>query len=506
MIFRRIYGIAKADFFERIRRFSFIAMIIIMVIAVFFIVPNPKATISSITINPDDFAQMSDVSWIFLSASICAGLFFPIVGVIYIKNSISTDRKYGLIGLIQTSAVKKSEFVFGKILSNFFLLLALLFVLLFGTLLMAFIKFPDSSVPIKMLSVIFVGMLPNLVFCATIAVILEILPIFKSNTGSSIGIILCFSLIIASIVTAILKPINYLRGIFDFTNLAWLIQNMEDIVFSTSGKHVQLVILSGGTANYTDNSLPKLLLENIRLSKEFIIGKIMMLILCFIIAFISSYWVFNEQKIFKKNKKTGLIRSQKLTIKIKCSVLRELWMRCMNVSLEWKVVLLLLWGTLFVVQQKIAYSIIYPLLCLGSLPLFSDIGCREYKCGMDAVLSITGIRFIKQLIYEWISALIISIIAIFPLLLRFISGNEWEGAIPYVSFAVFIPSLSTILGEYTKENRVFEIVFIVICYVMLNIPLLILSISIIQCCILVLISFIMLLGGCVKRYKYNMFC
>ncbi|HIT89441.1 MAG TPA: hypothetical protein IAC41_03360 [Candidatus Merdenecus merdavium] len=499
-MFKRIYGIAKADFLERRRRFSFIIMIAVAVISIFFFVPNPEASVSSITINPNEFAQMSDISWILFATSICVGVFFPIVGGTYIKNGVETDRKYGLSDLAQTSGIKKSEYIFGKILANFFILLVLLIVLFLGSLFMSVIKFPGERIPVKMLWVVVIGSLPNLIFCATVATGLEIIPIFKGNIGRNVGTILLFSIMIANIVSAVMKPISWIGEIFDITNLAWSIQNIEDIVFPISGKHADVAVLSGGIANHSDSSLPALILDDIGFSKEFVVGKVFILFLCCIVAMILSSWAFDEKRVYK-SKKAKELNPDRKALKIRNSVSRELGMRCRNISLSWKVVLTLLWALIFLCQSKTGYSIVFPLLCIGCTPLFADIGCREYQCGMNTVLSITNTRFVKQLVGEWVSAFIIFLVMVSPLLFGFIKENEWDKGIGYIGLSILIPSLAAILGEYTEGSRAFELIFIVICYTMLNIPSLIISITMVKCSVLIFVSVIMLLVACVKRSK-----
>lgn len=491
---KNVFRIAKADFLERVRRFSFIVMIAVAMIIIFFAVPNPEAMLSSITINPTEFAQSSDVSWIFFASSVCAGLFFPIIGVAYIRNAIDTDRKYGVIYLIQASNTKKVEYIYGKIISNFLLLFVLWNVLLFGAFIMSIIRFPNSNTPVRMLIIVFFSMLPNILFCSTMAVVLEVLPLFKSKMGNNIGTILFLLLCIISISVSVSGITTYWGHFFDITNILWNIQNVENIVFPISGRHADITILSGGEANINNNHLPILCLNSIEYSEEFMIGKMMLILFCLSVAAAVSFWAFYEKKyvIIKQKKKRMILKDKK--IKIRGPVIRELAMRFKNVSFFWKIILLLLWGALFAFKLQTSYGILYPLLCLTGLPLFSDIGCREYKYGMERVLSVSGNIFIKQLFLEWISALIISIIMTLPLVLRFMLENEYQG-IGYICFAVFIPSLSALLGEYTKECRVFELIFIIMCYILMNVPEFIISRTLTERCIVIFISGLMLLAA-----------
>ena len=291
-----MYEIAKADFLERVRRFSFIVMIALTLISVFFVVPNPDAVVSSITINPAEFAQSSDVSWVLFATSVCAGLFFPIIGVAYIKNAIDTDRTYGMIDLIQTSSTQRTAYLFGKLVSNCFLLLILWIVLILGALIMSVIKFPNNTISVKMLVIVFLGMLPNILFCAAIAVIWEIIPVFRNKSGKIMGTVFFFFLMImsmtVSMIVSLFRMETCLGYCFDVTNLLWNIQNVENIVFPISGNHANVTILSGGDANLNDSRLPALLLDNLRFSKEFLIGKTIMLFLCITATAISYFCVF----------------------------------------------------------------------------------------------------------------------------------------------------------------------------------------------------------------------
>ena len=63
---------------------------------------------------------------------------------------------------------------------------------------------------------------------------------------------------------------------------------------------------------------------------------------------------------------------------------------------------------------------------------------------------------------------IVSLLVSAPIILRTAFIGEFSGVVAGIIFALFIPALSIFLGQISGSDRMFEIIFLIICYVMLN--------------------------------------
>lgn len=498
----KMYYIAKADFLERSRQFSYIVLIGIAILAAYFAVPNPNAMLSSIVINPNDFAQITNGSWIPISAALCSGLFFAFVGVIYVKNAFGIDRKSGVMDLVQCSSINKFTFVAGKFLSNFLLLFIILMVIAGGSVIMIMIKFPGYIMPIKTFLTPFLSIIPNLIFCSAIAILLELFPAFKSSIGGTLGTVFLFALVITSLSFAVILPQNHFVKLFDFTGYSWIWNSINSVI-STLGKTVELLVLVGGSALFNNSNLPDLVLEGVKMQETFIWGKLILFAISLLVVYLSSFSLFTREKknkIRNKTKKSRQLENSPIIVRIKPQIFYDFKMKTRPLSSLWFLVFVGLWLILMFLPIKISQTTLYPIMCAWCIVLFSDIGYREYESGVENILSVMGEKFIKQLVWEWFLGFICAIIMTIPLLWRLALRGQWNSILVYISFTVFIPALGTLLGEYSKSKRPFEISFIAICYILLNAPSLLVSATFMKAILLVLISILFLYISCTKRY------
>jgi hypothetical protein len=136
--------------------------------------------------------------------------------------------------------------------------------------------------------------------------------------------------------------------------------------------------------------------------------------------------------------------------------------------------------------------------------VYSQMGCREYQCHItESLKSIDG-AFSHQGILNWFVGVCFSMMITFPLLIRMAIEKKFSGLCACIAFCLFVPSLAFFLGEITESPRPFEIILLLLCYLMLNHPPIIIGISeeyvsISRTVLLLFLSIIMLLIACGKR-------
>ena len=199
---RAVWGVAKADFLERVRRFSFVAFCALAVFFTFWFVPRP-----------------SGPSWIPMSAAMCGGMLLDLFGFAYLFNSIQRDRESGVLSLLRASPTKRAAYLFGKLISDTLLLLCLLIAILAGAFLIMEIRFPGRFlVPWDFFSP-FLSVVPGLIFVSAFALLMECAPLFRQRSGLSIALFLCLSVSILSLASMDINPYR-LISVFDAGGLS----------------------------------------------------------------------------------------------------------------------------------------------------------------------------------------------------------------------------------------------------------------------------------------------
>lgn len=230
-----IYNVFRADFLERTRRFSFMALCAAVMFLTFFSVPDVKAPFVPICIEPYIFRQGSNATWIPITISLCGGILFPIVGFGFVRGNISIDRNNGFLYACQSMNMKKSNYVVGKFFSNLITLTIMWFVSILSAAIMLVLKFPNHMLGFCEYISPFMGIYPGIVFAAIFAVILESLPI-HDRFKNAVGITTLFIMFLISYSTSDYS--NPLIRIMDYSNYRWNMDSINSVVNPVIGHDV----------------------------------------------------------------------------------------------------------------------------------------------------------------------------------------------------------------------------------------------------------------------------
>ncbi len=465
MIGNQIWFIAKSDFKERSRRFSFLALCALSVLAAFLFVPNPEAEMTSIAVDSDYFLQGTNWSWIPMASALCTGMLLPITGFFYLRNTLSFDRKTGTIDLVYTSPVSKVSYLAGKYISNLLLLTLVLIVVVLSSLCMTLMQFPGSGFPALHFLSYFVSILPGSFLCAAVALAAEAVPLFQGRSGSWLAGVLFFVMYIVCISLLVDDSQGAMARFFDMTGFVWLKDSIDRSVYSVTGSpaHVALGVHQDIEINHQQVSelffLPLYFTKNRVLEKSVIIAAGIMIGIASS-AILPRYEnskkrrVISEKKERKSNGHGMFVTEVILTLR-NCSVL-------------WALVMSGLWLSLFLADRKTARGTLWVLTMMWSCLLYADYGCREKKYNMDTLLPTFCHARSRQIVSRWCVGGMFSVLISMPVILREAAAGEWAGVVAGILSAVVIPALSIVLGWLSGSERAVEIVFLVIGYWMLN--------------------------------------
>lgn len=474
MIAYQVCKIAQADLRERTRRLSFLIIAALSVLAAFWAVPRPTAELTSITVDTAHFSQGTTWSWVPMAAALSMGVLLPLTGFFYIRNTLTFDRETGTANLIFTSPVSKFTYLAGKYLSNILLLFSVLVIVAASSLFMAFVHFQNVGFSIFHFFSFFVSVIPGLFFCAAIALLFEAIPFFQTRTGAGLVGFSFLAIYITCLTFAVAAPQSLIAHFFDITGFSWLKDCIDKSVYSITGSPAQISLFVGGSANINDSALPALTFLQLPFTPQLLLEKVHLIILGFILcAFAAILLPRRERKqaIKKvKSKKSG-------KAKIHGGIASEFILTFRGCSLLWFLVMAALWCGLLIVPLEMAQKTFLPLAIAWSFVLFSDYGCREKKCLMNSLIGTVYRAYPNQLLTRWLVGSIIALFMMSPVILRTALFGEVTGALSGIILAIFIPALSIFLGEISGSERLFEIVVLIICYVMLNNTSLVLSLS-----------------------------
>jgi hypothetical protein len=179
MAARSIYAVARADFLERVRRYSFL---VTLSFAVFLGYATAKGKIS---LQLEEYRGVYTSAWIGTLVALVTACFVSITGFYIVKGSVERDRSTGVGQILAATPLSKSAYAFGKFLSNLAVLTAMLAALALSAVVMQFLFAEDPRVDLWALLAPFLLMaFPVMALTAAIALFFEMVPVLRGGVGN----------------------------------------------------------------------------------------------------------------------------------------------------------------------------------------------------------------------------------------------------------------------------------------------------------------------------------
>lgn len=176
---RSIAAIAHADFLERTRRYSFF---LALVFAVFL---GYATATGKIFIQFDEYRGLYTSGWIGTLVALVITCFVSLVGFYIVKNSVERDRRTGVGQILAATPVSNAAYAFGKFLSNFAVLAAMVAVLAAAAVVMQFVAAEDSQFDLwALLSPFLLIAMPAVALTAVAALLFEMLSWLRGGLGN----------------------------------------------------------------------------------------------------------------------------------------------------------------------------------------------------------------------------------------------------------------------------------------------------------------------------------
>lgn len=478
---KTICGGSRYEFLRRIRKPSFLILTFFAVLCAWFMVPNPELPVTSIVVEPAHFSQISDATWIPMAAAICTGIFLPLVGVLYCKNTLTEDARSGIFSLVRITPIRSFSFVMHRFLANLEIMISILAVVMLGSWVMVCVLFSPGSMTGFAFFTPFAAVIPGIVFSAAAAIFLDSISLRFPRNGNFAGLLVFLILYLLVLSVSVISVGNHAVWM-DITGIQWIIDSISHTVFPVTGKPADITILAGGDAIQNSAELPALVFRGIDLSAKFVCQKIILCIVSIFLVFLASlvlpeYLPERAGKKQAKAKKKKEFRKQKTKAPYAGKIRIQFRLYFGNLPGIWRVVLAGLFCLEIFVPLKSAEDMVIPLTAGWSFLLFSRLGCMEHVYRMVPQLLCLPGGYVRQLRNGLVCGILYAAVITLPVSVRCCLAGEFTGLTAIVALVLLLPSLSLLLGDLTRGPRLTEIVLLVICFLMLNQPSLIVGIS-----------------------------
>ncbi|MCI0330322.1 MAG: ABC transporter permease [candidate division Zixibacteria bacterium] len=121
--FHLLYHLARADFLERVRRYSFL----VTVAATIYL--GYAVNAGYVTLNLDKYRGVYNSAWVGILMTLSTTFLVSVVGFYIVKNAIDRDRQTRVGQILAATPLSKLQYCLGKWLSNFAVLAVIVLIL-----------------------------------------------------------------------------------------------------------------------------------------------------------------------------------------------------------------------------------------------------------------------------------------------------------------------------------------------------------------------------------------
>ena len=474
---RIIYHLARADFLERVRRYSFLVMLGLVVFLGY------QTAIGNMALELGQYRGEFNSAWVGAIMSLIGTFFIGWFGFYMVKGSVARDRETGVGQIMATTPLTRPLYLLGKWLSNFLVLMAMVAVLALAGIVIQYLQGENTQINLlAFLDPFFLIVMPLMALVAAVAVLFEAIPFLQGGFGN---IVYFFAFIM--FVPLFLEN-NTLRNYpaFEPMGLGLLASEMGKAVTAIHPDYNGDFTLGGGV---TGGATTTFIWNGIHWTPEFIFARFSLIVIALALTFLAVPFFDRFDPSRTKPRSMRMKSSASDSVPAPASTSQALptpHLTPLNKSAnrfnfftvltaELKLLLkgqrwwwyVIAGGVLIAClanPSTTTREIILPIAWIWPILIWSAIGNREIYHNVQQLTFSSASPVWRQLPAQWLSGFIVTLLMASGAALRFVVDGDTIGLIALLSGAIFIPSLALAAGVWSGTSKLFEILYMVIWY------------------------------------------
>ena len=469
-----IYHLARADFLERVRRYSFLVM---LGLAVFL---GYQTAIGNMALELGLYRGEFNSAWVGAMMSLIATFFIGWFGFFLVKGSVARDRETGVGQIMATTPLTRPLYLIGKWLSNFAVLMSMVTVLALGAVVIQFLQGENTQINLfAFLSPFVFIVMPLMALVAAVAVLFESVSFLQGGFGN----IVYFFAFISFIPLFMENPILSQYPAFEPTGLGILASDMGKAVTAIYPEYDGDFTLGGGfvtaTRVFTWNG--------IQWTPELIVARFSLFALSILLIFFAALFFdrFDPSRSKPRRIKSNAspsaseidstsqaVSTPHLTPLNKAAnrfsffnvLLAELKLLLKGQRWWWYVVMAGIIIACLVIPSAAVREFALPIAWVWPILIWSAIGNREIHNNVQQMTFSSASPLLRQLPAQWLAGFIVTLLISIGAIIRFTVDGDMVGLLALISGAFFIPSLALACGVWSGTSKLFEILYMLIWY------------------------------------------
>ena len=479
-----IYGVARADFLERVRRYSFLVTLL------FAVYLGYAAATGKILLRLGDYRGVYTAGWIGLMVSLVTTLFVSLIGFYIVKNAVERDRHTRVGQVLAATPLSKTVYMLGKLTSNFAVLASIVLILALGAVAMFFLAAEDPRFDAwALLSPFLLIALPVMLLTASIALLFESIPLLRGGLGNVVWFFLwSFSLGLPEIFKRPwLDPLGMISSMQQVLPAAHAAipnyKNSISLTIATGYVPVAEGLRFAGVSWTSHAILLRLLWAGVAILFVFFAA------LCFdrfdearsllpamdakgrlkhgpaaAAAVVSPEMVLTQGRAAPSVHLTPLARRES-SMNFLRIFFAEARLALQGYRWWWYIVAVGLLIAQFSAPLNVSRGILLAVAWLWPTLVWSAMGARESRFGMRQLLFSCARIVPRQLLACWLAGVTIALLTGAGAAVRLTLAGQFDGLLAFCAAVLFIPALALALGVVSGSAKFFEALYTVVWYV-----------------------------------------
>jgi hypothetical protein len=471
---RVLYQMVKADFLERVRRYSFLITLAATLYLAYGVIAEKLVIVVG-----DGYRGVYNSAWIGALMALSCSTFLSLCGFYVVKNSVERDSTTRVGRILAATPMSKVLYTVAKSLSNLAVLGSMVLVLMAAAVAMQWLR-PESR-PIslwELWSPFLLISLPAMFVAGSLALLFETLPVLRGGVGNVIYFFVWAFGIAGGAETGL-----------DPTGISILMVSMRralDRMNLADGKSTNFSFEVGGMRAYKTFVWHGIDWTPHMLASQFIWVALGLGIAVLASVFFHRFDPAREriQEKKAKEKRNAAVEDPAVAVDLPRPtytkltplsggrhsglarlVAGEFTLMTKGLRWWWYAVAAGLLVTEFVSpktevwQGALLAAWIWPVL------VWSQMGCRESRHATESLI-FSGERVVyRQLAALWTAGVMVALATGAGAGIRLLLSSNWQMLASWLAGALFIPSLALALGVWSGSSKLFEALYTVWWYV-----------------------------------------
>jgi hypothetical protein len=477
---RSLYHLARADFLERVRRYSFL---LTMGISIYL---GYASVTGQLAMRFNDSRGIFNSAWIGGQMAIIASTFLSLAGFYVVKNTIERDRLTRVGEILASTPTSKMLYVMGKAISNFVVLGAMVGILAIAGIIMQFWCAEDPHVDLwKLLAPFLLIALPAMAVVAGVAVLFETIPGLRGGFGNVLYFFV-WSLALALPISTAEKNGGYS---LDWSGLSVVWDSLRNAA-NVPRTHSSFS-LSIESASQTHSGVT-FLWDGVQWTAGLVLARLSWFVVAIAFTFLAAL-LFDRfdpangrlrraspaatfvdadpaenRPLLKPTYVTFSltpIRTREEHFRFGAILLAELRLMLKGQKWWWYAVAAGLIVGCASVPDASARGMLLACAWFWPILIWSKMGVREVRDQTSQLIFSAPHPLVRQLPAVWLAGVLLALITGSGFGSRLLLAGDWRGLLAWLIGALFIPTLALTLGVWSGSSKLFEIVYTLLWYI-----------------------------------------